>query len=134
MPFADELGSGVAVVEYRPERAIEFEVLAEQLRSKLGSLALTVDHVGSTSVPGLAAKDCIAVQVRTESLEEGEFVRVREATQSGGWVVDGNYSEWIRAIAWGAADTVVWLSARPAQPRLGQVDSADQAVPAVGSL
>ncbi|GAA3545046.1 hypothetical protein GCM10022235_10960 [Kribbella ginsengisoli] len=54
--------------------------------------------------------DSIFWQANWTKLEQGEFeARVREATRSGGWVVDGNYSERIRAIAWGAADTVVWL-------------------------
>jgi GrpB-like predicted nucleotidyltransferase (UPF0157 family) len=30
-----------------------------------------VDHVGSTSVPGLAAKDCIDVQVEVRAFDEG---------------------------------------------------------------
>ncbi|MDX6261855.1 MAG: hypothetical protein QOH84_3543 [Kribbellaceae bacterium] len=79
MPFADEIGSGVVVVDYRLEWPQEFELLAERLRSTLGSRALVVDHVGSTSVPGLQAKDCIDVQVRVESLDEGELVRLLSA-------------------------------------------------------
>lgn len=63
MPFPDERGQ-VAVVEYRPEWPAEFELLAGRLRDVLGDLAFGVDHVGSTSVPGLPAKDCIDVQVR----------------------------------------------------------------------
>lgn len=44
------------------------------------------------------------------NLDQEEFeVRVREATRSEGWIVDGNYSERIRGISWGAADTVVWV-------------------------
>jgi adenylate kinase family enzyme len=54
--------------------------------------------------------DAIFWQANWTKLEQGEFeARVEEATRSGGWVVDGNYSERIRAIAWGAADTVIWL-------------------------
>jgi GrpB-like predicted nucleotidyltransferase (UPF0157 family) len=79
MPFVDEVGSGVVVVDYRAEWPGEFELLAGKLRSTLGGRALAVDHVGSTSVPGLQAKDCIDVQVRVASLEEGEFVRLLSA-------------------------------------------------------
>ena len=54
--------------------------------------------------------DSIFWQAGWTKLDEDEFaVRVREATESGGWVVDGNYSPRIRQITWTAADTVVWL-------------------------
>ncbi|MFJ4185306.1 GrpB family protein [Kitasatospora sp. NPDC089509] len=73
MPFPDERGQ-VAVVEYRPQWPVEFELLAGELRDALGGLALGVDHVGSTSVPGLPAKDCIDVQVRMRSIDEARDV------------------------------------------------------------
>ncbi|MGW5355975.1 GrpB family protein [Streptomyces sp. NPDC004031] len=68
MPFPDELGRPLAVVGHRPEWAAEFERIAAPLREALGGAALAIDHVGSTSVPGLAAKDCVDVQVRVRSL------------------------------------------------------------------
>ena len=69
MPFPDE-SRQVAVVEYRPQWPTEFELIASGLRDALGGLAWAVDHVGSTSVPGLQAKDCIDVQVRMRSIDE----------------------------------------------------------------
>lgn len=69
MPFPDE-PSQVKVVDYRQEWPMEFDRLAGRLRDALGGLALAVDHVGSTSVPGLPAKDCIDVQVRMGSIDE----------------------------------------------------------------
>ena len=68
MPFPDERAQ-VAVVEYRADWPREFEELAETVRGALGDLPAAVDHVGSTSVPGLPAKDCIDVQVRVRSIE-----------------------------------------------------------------
>jgi GrpB-like predicted nucleotidyltransferase (UPF0157 family) len=69
MPFPDEI-SQVAVVEYRPEWPAEFEWLAVRLQDAVGDLALAIDHVGSTSVPDLPAKDCIDVQVRMKAIDE----------------------------------------------------------------
>ncbi len=43
-----------------------FVAVARPLRTALGELALRIDHIGSTSVPGLAAKDIIDVQVTVE--------------------------------------------------------------------
>jgi len=48
----------------------EFERLARQIRSALGDRALRIDHIGSTSVPGLAAKDRIDIQVTVASLDD----------------------------------------------------------------
>lgn len=69
MPFPDEVAP-VSVVDYRPQWTMDFERLAGTLRDALGDQALAIDHVGSTSVPGLAAKDCVDVQVRVGALDE----------------------------------------------------------------
>src|SRR5688572_11833075 len=50
-------------MDYRPEWADEFTAIARPLQEALGELALRVDHIGSTAVPGLAAKDVIDIQV-----------------------------------------------------------------------
>jgi GrpB-like predicted nucleotidyltransferase (UPF0157 family) len=58
----------VAIVEYRETWPEEFRDLAAGLRSAFGAAALRIDHIGSTAVPGLAAKDVIDVQVTVASL------------------------------------------------------------------
>jgi GrpB-like predicted nucleotidyltransferase (UPF0157 family) len=58
----------IVIVTYRPEWAAEFESVAQPVRAALGALALRVDHIGSTAVPGLAAKDVIDVQVTVADL------------------------------------------------------------------
>ena len=57
----------ILVAEYRPEWPAEFGALAHQIRAALGTLAQRIDHIGSTSVPGLAAKDRIDIQVTVAS-------------------------------------------------------------------
>src|SRR5205085_2129958 len=47
----------------RAEWPGEFEAVAARLRAALGERALRIDHIGSTSVPGLAAKDIVDLQV-----------------------------------------------------------------------
>ena len=70
----------IQIVEYRRRWVDEFEAIGSSLREALGPLAMRIDHVGSTSVPGLAAKDVIDVQVTvrdfTPELEE-RFARAR---------------------------------------------------------
>lgn len=70
MPFPDELARGLAVVAYDRRWPGDFAVLAERIHGALGPVAVRVSHVGSTSVPGLAAKDCIDVQVEVQALDE----------------------------------------------------------------
>ncbi|MGW0937945.1 GrpB family protein [Streptomyces sp. NPDC002666] len=78
MPFPDERGP-LLVVDYRPQWPTEFESLAGTLRDALGGLVVGIDHVGSTSVPGLAAKDCIDVQVRMRSVDETQVAPLMAA-------------------------------------------------------
>lgn len=70
MPFPDEeFSRGVEVVEYRTNWATEgAEMTAWLTRSLPGAVA--VDHIGSTSVPGLPAKDCIDLMVRVERITD----------------------------------------------------------------
>lgn len=56
----------IRIVEYQTRWVQEFDAIARVLRDVLGSLALRIDHIGSTSVPGLAAKDIIDVQVTVQ--------------------------------------------------------------------
>jgi GrpB-like predicted nucleotidyltransferase (UPF0157 family) len=70
VPFPDELARGLAVMAYDDRWPGEFIVLAQRIQSALGPLAVRVSHVGSTSVPGLAAKDCIDVLVEVRALTE----------------------------------------------------------------
>jgi dephospho-CoA kinase len=70
MPFPDEFVDGVIVVPYDQRWPREFDELGARLVAALGPLAYGVDHIGSTSVPGLAAKDCLDVQVRVDRLDE----------------------------------------------------------------
>ena len=55
-----------------PER---FEEEAGRLRSALGDQVVRIDHVGSTSVPGLAAKPTIDIQVSVRSMNPRESYR-----------------------------------------------------------
>jgi GrpB-like predicted nucleotidyltransferase (UPF0157 family) len=50
-----------------PDRFVDF---ARELRATLAERALRIDHIGSTAVPGLAAKDIIDVQVTVTALDE----------------------------------------------------------------
>ena len=61
----------VEVVSYKPEWPEEFRLIASALREALGELAVRIDHIGSTSVPGLAAKPVIDLMAAAASLDRG---------------------------------------------------------------
>ena len=58
------------IIEYQECWPIEFQAIASHLRHGLGSIAIRIDHIGSTAVPGLAAKNIIDVQISVASLDE----------------------------------------------------------------
>jgi GrpB-like predicted nucleotidyltransferase (UPF0157 family) len=71
----------VKIVPDKESWPVEFQAIAERLRESLGDLASRIDHIGSTAVPGLAAKDVIDIQVTVAALNE----RVRSALTDLGY-------------------------------------------------
>lgn len=68
----------------------DFRAIAGRLRELLGPGALRIDHIGSTAVDGLAAKDIIDVQVTVASFDEEMLDGLREAgfEHAPGFVTD----------------------------------------------
>lgn len=60
----------VEIVAYKRSWTHEFREIASVLRLGLGKLALRIDHIGSTSVSGLAAKDVIDIQITVMTLDQ----------------------------------------------------------------
>jgi len=56
----------ITIVSYDARWPQAFVEVAQPLRDVLGDLAVRIDHIGSTSVPGLAAKDIIDVQITVQ--------------------------------------------------------------------
>ncbi len=75
MTYADP----IIIVPYDPAWPAMFEAEAARLRETLGELALRIDHVGSTAVPGLDAKPIIDIQISVISL--GPFEPLRTALE-----------------------------------------------------
>lgn len=81
-----------------------------------GSVALVVEHIGSTSVPGLSAKDVIDLQVGVRRLAESDDAGfVRALARQGFPRVDGNDSD----------DPLPWIN----DPQLWQKRSHGSADP-----
>lgn len=61
----------VKIVDYKETWATEFKVFASQLKNAIGEDAVAIHHIGSTSVPNLAAKDIIDIQITVQDFELG---------------------------------------------------------------
>jgi len=59
----------ITIVPYTQEWCRAFGAEARRIRAQFGDRALRIDHVGSTSVPGLAAKPVVDIQVSVASLQ-----------------------------------------------------------------
>ena len=114
VPFARNLAAGTRaprtggpVLEaHRPEWAREAARLAARITAAAPELILAVDHVGSTSVPGLAAKDVIDLQAAVRDLDAAErlapllaaagFPAVRGVEQDTPKPDDPDQSAWLK--------------------------------------
>ncbi len=68
------------VVDYDPAWPSAFDAEAAKVRAALGSKALDVEHVGSTSVPGLAAKPVIDINLTVaDAADEAGYAPALEA-------------------------------------------------------
>jgi len=58
----------IVIQSYKPEWPQEFETIRAVLQDVLGSRAIRIDHIGSTSIPDLGAKDVIDIQITVKEL------------------------------------------------------------------
>ena len=59
----------IEINQYNPAWPKAFAEIGARLRGVFGDSALRIDHIGSTSVPGLSAKNIIDVQVSVANLD-----------------------------------------------------------------
>jgi len=78
----------VVVVDYNSAWPAVFEQLRDQMRPVVRDVAISIEHIGSTSVPGLAAKPVIDLSIVVPSNVEVPLAIERLATL--GYVHTGN--------------------------------------------
>jgi len=97
----------ITLVEYDPSWPELFEREANRIRSILGSKALQIEHVGSTSVPGLCAKPIIDMLMAVEdSADEPSYVPALEAA---GYMLRIRESDWFKHRLFKGPDTDINL-------------------------
>lgn len=97
----------ILIVDYDPEWPRLFEREAERIQAVLGDRVLLIEHVGSTSVPGLAAKPRIdMLLVVADSADEPAYVPALEAA---GYVLCIREPDWYEHRVFKGPDTDVNL-------------------------
>jgi GrpB-like predicted nucleotidyltransferase (UPF0157 family) len=79
----------IVLREYDPAWPRLFEALRERLLGVLGGLAVAVEHVGSTAVPGLAAKPVVDIDAVVPSAEDVPLAI--ERLERAGWRHEGDF-------------------------------------------
>jgi GrpB-like predicted nucleotidyltransferase (UPF0157 family) len=97
----------VVLAEYDPEWPRLFEREEARIRGALGAAAVAIEHTGSTSVPGLAAKPVIDITLVVEdTTEEDSYVPALEAA---GYVLRIREPDWYEHRLFKGPDTNVNL-------------------------
>ncbi len=97
----------IQLAEYDPLWPALYEREAARVRGVLGAAALRLEHVGSTSVPGLAAKPLIdMVLVVRDSSDEDAYVPALEAA---GYVLTIREPDWYEHRLFKGPDTNINL-------------------------
>ena len=82
----------ITLAEYDPQWPALYDREAARIRAVLGDTAVRVEHVGSTSVPGLAAKPIIDILLAVpDSADEQTYVPALQAT---GYVLRIREPDW----------------------------------------
>ncbi|HYK69429.1 MAG TPA: GrpB family protein [Streptosporangiaceae bacterium] len=82
----------IVLVPYDPRWPATFDREASRIRAALASLAIRVEHVGSTSVPGLDAKPIIDIVLAVpDSSDEAAYV---SALKAAGYVLHNREPGW----------------------------------------
>ncbi len=87
-----QISGKIVLVDYDPAWPLQFIRENERIKSTLGAKALSIEHVGSTSVPGLPAKPVIDILLVVErSADERSYLPALEAA---GYVLGIREPEW----------------------------------------
>jgi GrpB-like predicted nucleotidyltransferase (UPF0157 family) len=97
----------ITLAEYNPQWSALFAREAARIRAVLGDAAVRVEHVGSTSVPGLAAKPIIDILLAVpDSADEQAYAPALEAA---GYVLRIREPDWFEHRLFKGPDTTINL-------------------------
>lgn len=101
------MSTRILIVDYSPNWPELFEREADRIKYLLGSRALRIEHVGSTAVPGLAAKPVIdLLLVVANSADEDAYA---PPLQAGGYALRIREPHWYEHRLFNGPDTDINL-------------------------
>lgn len=80
-------GQPVVIVQYNPEWPRLFLEISGMIQRTIPGTYHAVEHVGSTAVPGLAAKPIIDIDI---VMRDGQFERIKRGLESLGYEDEGD--------------------------------------------
>jgi GrpB-like predicted nucleotidyltransferase (UPF0157 family) len=92
--MAERYGGAIEVVDYDPAWPAQFAAERDAVARALGDLVFAIEHIGSTSVPGLAAKPIIDLMVGLRDLATARAAAVAPM-QALGYVYLPEYETWL---------------------------------------
>jgi GrpB-like predicted nucleotidyltransferase (UPF0157 family) len=78
----------IIIEQYNPCWQYEFNIIKEMINLYIGDLILSVEHVGSTSINGLAAKPIIDIDVIIDNYDV--FPEIKERLRQKEYIYEGN--------------------------------------------
>lgn len=79
------MSEGIIISEWSDEWPQKFLAKAARIREAMGDHAVRIDHIGSTSIQGLAAKPVIDIQVSVQDLQATELLQRRMMAAGYEW-------------------------------------------------
>jgi GrpB-like predicted nucleotidyltransferase (UPF0157 family) len=93
-PSGSSQRRAIVIADYDPAWPERFRREEAKIRTALGGAALTVEHIGSTSVPGLAAKPIVDILLVVEdSADESSYLPALERAGYALRVREPNFDE-----------------------------------------
>lgn len=99
----------IKIQPYNPEWPIQFLSARDALQEILTGLAIGIEHIGSTAVPGLGAKDVIDIQVTVSSLEQA----ILDALNNRGWSARSDYFDLFDGLDTGSPELTKYYAREP---------------------
>ena len=87
-------GGPIVIQDYDPRWSTLFAEERTRIQQTLGDLVVTIEHIGSTSVVGLAAKPIIDMLVGVRSLTDARAVAI-EPMRALGYTFIAEYEPWL---------------------------------------